>query len=91
MRHQILKSNIEKILIDKRMTSTFETANFDVYAYSPADDRGIVVECGQTDCQKLIDSIDYVFTDIENITDFWILDFYDSNNNSKLYKFKIFK
>ena len=89
--HQKLKSKIEQILIGKKLTPTFETANFDVYAYDPNDDRSIVVECGKTDCQKLIDSIENIFTDIKDIKEFWVLDFYDSKYNSKLYKFKINK
>lgn len=55
------------------MTSTFETANFDVYA----EKGGIVVECGQTDGRKLLDSIENVFSNIKNINKFWVLDFYD--------------
>jgi len=84
--HQILKANVEKKLREnKKMTSTFETANFDVYA----EKGGIVVECGQTDGRKLLDSIENVFSNIKNINEFWVLDFYDHEQNSMLYKFKI--
>ena len=87
-RHQILKANVEKIIRkDKKMTCTFETDNFDVYA----EQGGIVVECGQTDGRKLLDAIENVFTNIKNINEFWVLDFYDHKKNSMLYKFRINK
>jgi len=85
-RHQILKANVEQIIRkDKKMTCTFETDNFDVYA----EQGGIVVECGQTDGRKLLDSIENVFTNIKNINEFWVLDFYDHEKNSMLSKFRI--
>jgi len=81
--HTALKINAG-ILLEKNSDSiSYEEANFDVVDLK----NGIVVECGHTSARKLFDSFDDVYESLGKITYFWILQFYDENNDSNLYKF----
>lgn len=83
-KHKILQANIKKYL-EKNSNQVFcEDSNLDVLDII----NGIVVECGHTEGGKLIDSFNEVFLGIENIKQFWVLQFYDDLENiSSCYKF----
>ena len=82
--HIALKINAGTLLEKKSDSISYEEANFDVLDLK----NGIVVECGHTSARKLFDSFDDVYENIGKINHFWILQFFDENNISNLYKFR---
>ena len=84
--HRILKSNIKIHLMKQGSENvTYEYANLDVVDY----DKNIVVECGKSYGNKILDVYDNVYQGIPKIDEFWIVDYYDESMISKLYKFKL--
>ena len=84
--HRILKSNIKIHLMKQGSENvTYEYANLDVVDY----DKNIVVECGKSYGNKILDVYDNVYQGIPKINEFWIVDYYDESMISKLYKFKL--
>lgn len=81
--HKILKANIKKYLEKNSSRVSYEEANLDIVNIK----NGIVVECGHTSARILLDSFNEVYKGIKNINEFWILQFYDEENNSLCYKF----
>lgn len=82
--HIALKMNAGILLEKKSDLISYEEANFDVLDLK----NGIVIECGHTSARKLFDSFDDVYKSIGKINRFWILQFYDENNVSNLYKYR---
>lgn len=84
--HRILKANIRNNLIKEKGSkkTQYEKSNIDVVSH----DLNIAVECGHSDGDKVLDVFNDVYEGINNIEELWVLDFYDTNNQSYLYKFK---
>ena len=81
-RHQ--RARASKLLESPSKNISFEEANLDVIDF----ENGIVIECGHTSPRKLLDSFNGVFTNIKEINEFIILQFYDETDyNSFYYKF----
>jgi len=82
--HDILKSNVISSLKSKSKNILTEYANYDVVDL----DQKKVYECGHTSAKKLLDCFGEEYKEIKNINQFYVLQFYDKNNKSKLYKFQ---
>ena len=84
LEHRLLKGNI-KIMLEKLGSKevSFEDANLDVVDFT----NKIAVECGKSNGSKLLDLNYNVYQNIPNIHELWVLDYYDENNDSLLYKF----
>lgn len=83
LEHRILKRNAQIIL--KNLGSkqvTFENANLDVVDFT----NKIAVECGKSNSSKLMDLFNNVYQNIPDIEELWMLDYYDENFNSNLFK-----
>jgi len=82
--HKILMINAREIMKSKKDDVVFERSNIDV----TDTEKKIVVECGLTSARKLLGTFNNKIEGIEDIKEFWILQSYDKNNRSNLYKFK---
>ncbi len=84
--HKILQANIKDYLEREKKSKKvyYERSNLDVVD----DDNGIVIECGHTEAGKLFDVFNEVLPEIQNIIEFWVLQFYNEEEKlSSCYKF----
>jgi len=82
--HDILKTNVISSLNNKSQNVITEYANYDVVDLNQKK----IYECGHTSAKKLLDCFSGEYREIKNINQFYILQYYDKKNNSKLYKFQ---
>lgn len=81
--HKVLMKNAIRLLGSQMEDIVFEKENLDVVDL----EKQVVVECGKTFARKLLGSFYDTFEEIKNIKEFWILQEYNNERKSKLYKF----
>ena len=82
--HKILMMNAIRLMGSQMQNIVFEKENLDVVDL----EQGIVVECAQTFARKLLGSYHNTYEEIKGINEYWILQDYNQDNQSKLFKFK---
>jgi len=83
--HEIMKENVRLFFQENGdMNVVCEKFNYDVISYK----EKIVVECGQTYGNKILELFSGLYDELREFNDLWILDFYNAENVSLIYKFK---
>ena len=82
--HKVLMMNAIRLMGSQMSNIVFEKENLDVVDLK----QKIVVECAKTFARKLLGTYHNTFEEIKDIREYWIIQDYNKDNQSKLFKFK---
>jgi hypothetical protein len=85
--HKMLMKNAIRLMGSQMDNIVFEKDNLDVVDLV----QKIIVECADTFARKLLGAYHNTFEEIKDMREYWILQNYKEDNQSKLYKFKFNK